>query len=236
MIAIKYAAKRFAQMDDDERMAFTVGTILRMSVITGWKLPDEIEMQNILYEQFSLHMRETWGSYNPEEVMYAVRHYGSEINDWGKSLNLKMIDQLMNKFAAARIEASKLEEQERNKIDQSKQLPANSGPVNWSETWDELKQKALTIPVDKIIVPLPLYDWLVEQGVLELDKEEKWELYRHAKILYSMELQESGIPADRAKHFVLRSPEWEKHADLKLAVANRAKQLAVRRLLQTETF
>lgn len=238
IIQVKYAAKQWKAMDETERTSFVVGTLIRISTITGWRLPEDRNILAILYREMALHMNEAWGNYNPEELAYAVRHYGTEVKDWGKDLNLSLIDQVMEKYADARSLASQMEESVKNAQNKPKQLESGDKKENladWSTEWIELKNEAKTRGIENILIPVPIYDWLVRTDKLSLTVDEKKDLFERAKQLYYIELQETGnTPQDSARLQKLRQPGWQKDPDIKLAVANRAKILSVKELLTAE--
>ena len=95
--------------------------LFKIHVITGWKLPEMVDANNpdayainakanILEEQFFLKLKEDYGEMNVEEVAYAIRKYGTQVKDWGKDINLSLIDTVLIKYLQTRIELSKTEE------------------------------------------------------------------------------------------------------------------------------
>ena len=109
MIERKYQSQPFSRMNDRELELSCAGLLFRIAIITGWKMYDDEHDQNILHEQFMLKLKESYSNVNATEIEYAFRN--SFVKDWGKSLNLALIDEVMQPYLSQRSEASRLEEQ-----------------------------------------------------------------------------------------------------------------------------
>jgi hypothetical protein len=108
MIALKYSCKKIGDMNPSELKIWVEVFLLKISVITGWILPTNEVVMTVLKDQFEKKLLEDYPSLNNEEIEYAFRH--SDIQDWGKELNLNMIDQVLWPYELRRMELSKLEE------------------------------------------------------------------------------------------------------------------------------
>lgn len=109
IIQKKYAAKQIRQMNDQELSLWPKALLLKIHVITGWVIPAS-DLLNILIDQFQKKLIEDYGNLNTEEVEYAFRKSGTVIKDWGKEMNLNLIDQVLIPYLQERIEASANEE------------------------------------------------------------------------------------------------------------------------------
>lgn len=56
----------------------------------------------ILLDQFVKKLIESYPNVNPEEIEYAFRNYGTTVKDWGKSMNLSLIDEVMMPYLSDR--------------------------------------------------------------------------------------------------------------------------------------
>ena len=90
--------------------------LLRIHVITGWQMPPN-ELMLILIDEFNKKILESYPNVNVEEITYAFRQHGSEVREWGKALNISLIDQVMIPYLEKRFEASKTEERSKKQIE-----------------------------------------------------------------------------------------------------------------------
>lgn len=84
--------------------------LLKIHVITGWEIPQQ-ELMTILADQFVKKILESYPSVTPEEVEYAFRNKPIELKEWGKSMNISLIDEVMVPYLEKRFEISRIEEQ-----------------------------------------------------------------------------------------------------------------------------
>lgn len=96
-------------MNDHELSLWPDALILKVHIITGWMIPTG-EKLNILTDQFQKKLIEDYGNLNTEEIEYAFRKSGTTIKDWGKEMNLNLLDQVLIPYLEKRIEASENEE------------------------------------------------------------------------------------------------------------------------------
>lgn len=81
--------------------SFAKATLLKIHVITGWAIPSDERME-ILLDQFIKKIKESYPNTNPEEWEFAFRNYGTTVKDWGKAMNLSLIDEVMMPYLADR--------------------------------------------------------------------------------------------------------------------------------------
>lgn len=110
LIQLKYAAPKIGKLTKTELFNHSMALLLRIHVITGWALPTG-EILSVLRDQFSKKLIEDYPSLNVEEIEYAFRRSGTSTEDWGKELNLNLIDKILWPYELRRREASKIEEQ-----------------------------------------------------------------------------------------------------------------------------
>lgn len=72
--------------------------LTKIHVITGWTIPESKELTVILTDQFNKTLVEKYPDLNTEEIEYAFRHYGTQIQDWGKAMNLNLIDSVLQPY------------------------------------------------------------------------------------------------------------------------------------------
>lgn len=111
-----------------------------------------------------------------------------------------------------------------------KELPPS--PVDWSATWEDYKRRSVTQDVEKMIIILPVCDWLIEKNILTLTEEEQIEIFQFAKNNYLAELQETPNVQNRELISRLTSENWMDDQGLVLNVKNRAKIMATRNILR----
>jgi hypothetical protein len=118
IIALKYKGKRIEFMSPDELTKWTKALLLKINVITGWAVPDNDARYRVLLDQFQKQLSEKYFELNPDEIEFAFRNEGTLIEDWGKDMNLNLIDKILLKYLANRYKVSSAEEQlmtEKNK-------------------------------------------------------------------------------------------------------------------------
>ena len=83
--------------------------MIRVCIITGWQLPNDKEMQEILFNQLGKYLIEKWPTLNREEIMYAFRNKSSHVKDWGKNVNLSLFTEVLEPYLIERKAASERE-------------------------------------------------------------------------------------------------------------------------------
>lgn len=208
------------------------GLALKICVITGWVIPDSEEYVTILDGQLQKKMVDSYQSLNSDEFEYALRTYGTKIKDWGKFLNLALIDDAICEYLGLRQHLSNLEEQKRIKDPEIDALPA--GPVDWSEEWEKLKLSARNGTIRESFIATPIYDWLLRNGMITVSAKERWQILEDCRQAYALEmkeaLQNSNSKTARAKYELLvkEGNEWREDPDLWTAVINYSKRHTVK--------
>ena len=102
--------------------------------------------------------------------------------------------------------------------------------ANWAAAWANMKERAKTQPVNSIVIPAPIYDYLVEQGILVLSVDDKKRLWREQKIEYGKDLQTNYF---KNKSLIerLHSEDLNKDEELFSRISLMAKKAAVTELL-----
>lgn len=98
-------------MDAAEVSKWAKALLLKIHVITGWVIPSNDALYNVLVDQFQKQLVEKYFELNPDEIEFAFRSEGTLIEDWGKDLNLNLIDKILLKYLNNRYKVSNAEEQ-----------------------------------------------------------------------------------------------------------------------------
>lgn len=143
--------------------------LVRIHVITGWAVPQK-ELQDILIDELIKKFNESYSNVNPDEVMYAFRN-NTSVKDWGKAMNLALIDEVMIPYLEARLELSHTEE------NLSKPKEISYQPI---EMPDEELVKA-TLETYKLlknlfVIPESVFFYLEKTGRIILTNEQKNEI------------------------------------------------------------
>jgi len=109
LIQLKKSAKPLILFDKSELLSSCEALLIKIHIITGWTIPGG-NLLNVLVDQFQKKLIEDYPTFNVEEIEYAFRHSGTLVEDWGKSLNLNLIDKVLWPYELRRREASKTEE------------------------------------------------------------------------------------------------------------------------------
>ena len=88
--------------------------MLRISVITGWNLHDDVALE-ILLQEFRLWLVNNYSDANMPEIIAAVRMFGVGKKDWGKKINLTMIAECVAPYLNERRNAHEILERSRIK-------------------------------------------------------------------------------------------------------------------------
>ena len=84
--------------------------MIKIHVITGWNLPTDEMIETVLIDQLTKKLQEEYDDLNVDEIEFAFRQSGTTIKDWGKSMNLSMVDKVLRPYLHQRFEASRVEE------------------------------------------------------------------------------------------------------------------------------
>jgi hypothetical protein len=115
IIELKYKSPQIANLNHIESWGKMLMT--KIHIITGWVMP-EILFMDMFIEQFVKKLQEDYYDLNVDEIEYAFRSQGTTVKDWGKSMNLSLIDEVLIPYKAQRFEASKAEERAKYKPEQ----------------------------------------------------------------------------------------------------------------------
>lgn len=136
--------------------------LVRIHVITGWTLPTD-SLLNVLVDQFQKKLIESYPLINSEEIEYAFRNYGTVVKDWGKSMNLSLIDEVLIPYMDERRKASEVEER-KVKVEQvvytDEQL--SNFHRQWTEEWYQRIRKGHVEDVPDYSKDIMVLDKLIE--------------------------------------------------------------------------
>ena len=110
-------------MDPEQLVLHAQALLLKIHVITGWRIPENETLLTVLQDQFYKKLIEDYANVNVQEIEYAFRRFGTAIKDWGKDVNLNLIDTVMVQYLAERKSVSDMEEN-------LKQLPEKPKPTD----------------------------------------------------------------------------------------------------------
>lgn len=111
IICLKYSAKKISELSESELYLQVKKMLLQIYVITGWTMPSG-EIKKILEDQFQKKLLESYRTLNTDEIVYAFRQIGTGIEDWGKEMNLNLVDKVLKPYLISREEISEKEEQQ----------------------------------------------------------------------------------------------------------------------------
>lgn len=103
-------------------LVYQASTLLvKIHVITGWEIPQK-ELMDILIDQFTKKILESYPLINSDEIEYAFRNKPITIKEWGKAMNLSLIDEVIQPYIESRFEISKIEERGQKLIEHKPDL------------------------------------------------------------------------------------------------------------------
>jgi hypothetical protein len=109
IINLKNSAKPVILLNKTELITHCEALLIRIHIITGWTIPGG-NLLNVLVDQFQKKLIEDYPTFNAEEIEYAFRHSGTLVDDWGKTLNLNLIDKVLWPYELKRRRLSEEEE------------------------------------------------------------------------------------------------------------------------------
>ena len=107
LIQKKYASPKIGKLSQVEFIKFSETFMILIYVITGWTLPTG-KIMDVLTNQFQKKLIEDYSDLNVDEIEYAFRRI-TNIEDWGKELNLSLIDKVLKPYKDERFEVSEVE-------------------------------------------------------------------------------------------------------------------------------
>ncbi len=142
--------------------------LMQIHVVTGWTIPakapgekDNVKL-NILIDQLSRKLSESYGYFNAEEIMYAFRNV-TGVKDWGKNVNLLLIDDVMQGYLNIRRGLSKIEE--------SKWRPQEPEPISDD---DFIKSCYDGYMLHKDFMKIPILAWkALEKKIVMTEKQKE---------------------------------------------------------------
>lgn len=236
IIKAKYSGPRFsalAKLGDDAIKQAAGVSIFKICVITGWQMPESPHFQAALEAEYAKYCAEQLADMTPDEVGFAMRNYALNVKDWGKFVNLQLINEPIQAYRDARAEASKLEEQKRTVT------PEIEGPkdTDWSDTWEKLiKGEISGIYAD--LIPYPsIYDWLVKNGLYAPTTGIKWNCMDRArsKFIGEVALKRETFQAtteEKELAEMMKVPTWHKNERVTSALIAQSKTIAVKELIK----
>jgi len=153
-------------MQQQNLWAFAKATVLKIHVITGWSIPKD-DLMKILLDQFIKKIKESYPDTNPEEWEYAFRNYGTTVKDWGKSMNLALIDEVMLPYMADRkhlsheVEERKVEPPPMNILDDEE---LDNLHRMWTEEFYQQIRKGIVKEIPDYTRAILVKDGLIENG------------------------------------------------------------------------
>lgn len=206
LIERKYSAPNFKMMSAADLNTSALGLLFKISVITGWRLPEDAHAAEVLEQQFSLKMIESYPMCNSNEVEYAFRN-NTSVKDWGKDMNLSLIDEVMKPYLSERMQASNAE--------MYVQKPKELLGVEMSN--EEIIQDAKDIYYatgNFQYISYKVYDRLYNMGLLRVNPIDKEEIRKSVNALV-----EKAFFEDKDLFFHTKREDYEMQRCKQMAVA-----------------
>lgn len=183
ILNLKYSAKPFGSLNEDDLKLTVYKLFFTINAITGWQMP-EPEICDILIEQLMKKLEESFPKVNYNEVEYAFRN--TSVKDYGKNFNLFIFDEVIEGYLKIRKEESLKEEQKK---------PVLSLPYQETleEKLNDIKEYCDRddINIKNIyLIPIYLYDDIIKLGLYNPSQEIKDKIYNDAKRFKLQEFEE----------------------------------------------
>lgn len=218
IIRLKYASKRFGKMSADEIEMSAYDLLLKIHVIAGWTIPVS-DLMNILADQFAKKLMESYSELNSAEVEYAFRNRGFDVKDWGKALNLSLIDEILYPYLVIRFDLSRAEESFAYKDN----LLQDDFPKELTDQeWQEWIKTMKTYDIN--LLPCIAYEYLIKKELLVLTKEQKHEYLTKAKSVFTASLE--PLSKDMSDFLTMKKHDFYS-AQIKSTLITISKRLAI---------
>lgn len=178
ILSNKYKSPQFGKMSPEDVDLWADALLLKINSITGWVIPTGPALV-VLSDQLKKKLTESYANVNPDEVEYAFRNHGTEVKDWGKRMNLALIDNIMGPYLMKRYDISLTEEQMTESVLQIeyKEDMSDEAMTDWFEAKKkDVRSGACTID----FIPIMLYEWLDGKGEIKKTGSEKKEYLARA--------------------------------------------------------
>lgn len=114
VVELKYVSPQIGTMSEADLSKWSKALLLKIHVVTGWTIPASDELLNILTDQFQKYLFEKYQELNTDEIEFAFRKRGTTIEDWGKAMNLNLVDKVLIPYLNDRFAVSEVEEKLKN--------------------------------------------------------------------------------------------------------------------------
>lgn len=169
MIELKYRSKQIGQMNQIEVQAWSKALLLKIHVITGWTVPAD-DLLVVLVDQFKKKLLEDYPNLNPDEIEYAFRSKGTTVEDWGKTMNLNLLDKILKPYLHERFLISQDEE----KLKRPLELPQSEvSDDEFIEAVYKLYQQ------NKSYKKIPVLAYKILEPTLNLSKQDKDRIFQY---------------------------------------------------------
>lgn len=239
ILSLKYKSIPFGLMTLNDRVNWATALLSKIHVITGWVIPDD-PLMDVIVDQFEKKLNESYPLVNPDEVEYAFRSQGTVIKDWGKQMNLALIDEVMIPYMDRRLQVSRKEEQQKSKL----MLPEKTEDISdegMDKFWDATEELVSQGGYPVELIPPMLYDWMDKNGNILIDKNEKLKyieratLVRHSTIAMEYEKNPYSIETKSALNDFNRMRETKKYSEAEHGkITDLAKKMVVYEMMKTK--
>jgi hypothetical protein len=192
ILKVKYQSPPFGKMKAQDLEIWVDALLLKIHAITGWTIPEK-KILTVLVDQFRKKILESYPNCNPDEIEYAFRQTGTTVKDWGKSMNLSLIDEVMIPYLEKRFAISRIEEQKKTKMIENKFDMSDQDL--WNQTAILVKKGGYPFQ----LIPSSLYEWKDKNGQIKASAPEKKEyldraiLFRHGHIKNEFEKNANNL-------------------------------------------
>ncbi len=213
---------KVAQISIDD-LSNTIRTCMLLVGIRAANIPNTEEKRFLLD-----FIKSNFAQHTPEEIklaftMAVAGKLSVEVNCY-ENFSCEYFGRIMaayRKWAASEIKQIP---------DKTPEIRGIETAVNWEPIWQDVIQAARENRIETKIIAEPLYNYLIEIGLMNLEPEEKWVNIERARSNYIAELSDSLIPCDKRVLLQLKEEKWDRYRELREKVVIRAKVFAVRNL------
>lgn len=236
----------------DRQVAKAIASRGKAKLFRQLSLPEMVKMLDVSCELMGIPSEKIPGKEGMELIAnFALAHYGHfTVEEIKTAFMLAAAGELeaeghyqvfSAKYFGAVMNAYKVKGNAvaREIIDKPEPLPElEYKEADWTEAWEHIKGQAKTKNPKDLIIPEPIYDWLVKAGIHSWGLEARKELFKKARLSligelnYAVALQNTK-PQDLHELQALKC-EIKKGSDLYRKILNRAKIMAVQELLKNQ--
>lgn len=223
---VKYSGPRLASIPEIDYSITCKSILAQICATTGWDMPQNPFMSNAVVSAFEAYCKEYLSDMTGDEILYSFRRFGLNTKDWGKAINLQLINDPIQSYREVRREISDIEDS----IPCPDPHDYISGDEDWSDSWDRLIYDFDPNNSFYQFIPWTIfYDWLKRTGKIEINEE--FVQQARDEELGILQRKANPTPQDKNEIERMKCIDWRKDQKVLRYISTRVKTIHAKQLL-----